>query len=199
MLQSIKLDKNIYVEPNERTYELVANGYIPPDDIEKRIERIKKEDTVPVNVHGETKTLFKIPLEDAMRIFGEHIFIMHKIEVFDGDKIYINQEDEEPIHLDNPVLPPPTEYVIQPHSRIIVSTGYSDGDTAKVYFDGNHRESLSVKWQIDSDKEWFHPDAETISVGTHDYIIQGNRNSIRISNHGLQPVRFKLAFTKYEQ
>ena len=198
MLTSIKLDKDIYVEPNERTYELVANGYIPPDDIEKRIERIKKEDTVPVNIQGETKTLLKIPLEDAMRIFGEHIFIMHKIEVFDGDKIYINQEDEEPIHIDDPVLPPPTEYVIQPHSRIIVSTGYSDGDTAKVYFEGNG-ESISVEWQINSDRECFHPDAENISVGTHDYIIQGERNSIRISNHGLQPVRFKLAFTKYKQ
>ena len=198
MLQSIKLDKDIYVEPNERTYELVANGYIPPDDIETRIERIKKEDTVPVNVQGETKTLLKIPLQDAMRIFGEHIFIMHKIEVFDGDKIYINQEDEEPIHNDDPVLPPPTEYVIQPHSRLIVATGYSAGDTAKVYFEGN-RESLSVEWQIDSDRECFHPDAETISVGTHDYIIQGKRSSIRISNHGLQPVRFKLSFTKYEQ
>ena len=199
MLQSIKLDKDIYVEPNERTYELVANSYIPPDNIEKRIERIKKEDTVPVNIQGETKTLLKIPLQDAMRIFGEHIIIMQKVKVFDGEKIYVNQEDEEPIHIDNPVLPPPTEYVIQPHSRIIVATGYSDGDTAKVYFDGRNCESISVAWQIDSDKEWFHPDAENISVGTHDYIIQGERNSIRISNQGLQPVRFKLAFTKYEQ
>lgn len=198
MLQSIKLDKDIYVEPNERTYELVANGYIPPDDIEKRIERIKKEDTIPVNIQGELKTLLKIPLQDAMRIFGEHIIIMQKVKVFDGEKIYVNQEDEEPIHIDDPVLPPPTEYVIQPHSRLIVATGYSDGDTAKVYFEGN-RESLSVEWQIDSDTECFHPDAETISVGTHDYIIQGKRNSIRISNHGLQPVRFKLSFTKYEQ
>ena len=60
MLTSIKLDKDIYVEPNERTYELVANGYIPPDDIEKRIERIKKEDTVPVqklNYHVSERIL----------------------------------------------------------------------------------------------------------------------------------------------
>jgi hypothetical protein len=198
MLTSIKLDQDIYVEANERTYELVADGYIPPDDIEKRIKRIKKSDTVPVHIHGETKTLLKIPLQDAMRIFGEHIIIMQKVKAFDGEKIYVNQGDEEPIHIDNPVLPPPSEFVIQPNSTILVPTGYSDGDTAKVYFEGNS-ESISVEWQIDSDKECFHPDAENISAGTHDYIIQGERSSIRISNRGLQPVRFKLAFTRYEQ
>ena len=198
MLISINLDQDIYVEPNDRTYELVANGYIPPDDIEKRIQRIKTKDTVPVHIHGETKTLLKIPLQDAMRIFGEHIFVMQKVKVFDGEKIYVNQDDAEPIHIDNPVLPPPTEFVIQPNSTMLVTTGYNDGDTAKVYFDGI-RDSMSVKWQIDADQSHFHPDAENISPGTHDYIIQGERNSIRISNNGLQPVRFKLAFTRYEQ
>jgi len=198
MLASIKLDRDIYVEANERTYELVANGYLPPDDIEKRIKRIKKEDTVPVRIHGETKTLLKIPLQDAMRIFGERIIIMQKVNAFDGEAIYVNQEDEEPIHTGNPVLPPPSEFVIQPNSTILVPTGYSDGDTAKVYFEGNS-ESISVEWQIDSDKECFHPDAENITAGTHDYIIQGGRSSIRISNRGLQPVRFKLAFTRYDQ
>lgn len=202
MLISIKLDQDIYMEPNERTYELVANGYIPPDDIEKRIKRIKKEDTVPVNINGETKILLKIPFQDAMRIFGEHIFVMQKVKVFDGEKIYVNQEDTEPIHNDNPVLPPPTEFVIQPNSTMLVTTGYNDGDTAKVYsevYSEGIREYMSVSWQRDSDDDQLHPDTEYIPLGTHDYLIKGGRNAIRISNNGTQPARFKLAFTRYEQ
>ncbi len=198
MLISINLDQDIYVEPNERTYQLVANGYIPPDDIEKRIKRIKLDDTVPVNIHGENKTLLKIPLQDAMRIFGEHIFIMQKVKVFDGEKIYVSQEYADPIHNDNPVLPSPATFVIQPNSTMLVTTGYNDGDTAKVYADGIH-EYMSVTWQRDSNDDQLHPDTEYILVGTHDYLIQDGRNAIRIANNGTQPARFKLAFTKYDQ
>lgn len=198
MLISINLDQDIYVEPNERTYELVAEGYIPPDDIEKRIKRIKREDTVTVNIHGETKNLLRIPLQDALRIFGEHIFIMQKVKVFDGEKIYVNQEDADPIHNDSPVLPPPATFVIQPNSTILVTTGYNDGDTAKVYSEGI-REYMSVSWQRDSNDVQLHHDTDYITVGTHDYLIQDGRNAIQISNNGTQPARFKLAFTRYDQ
>lgn len=197
MLAALKLDDEVYVEPNDKTLEILAEGYCV-NDKEAFIRRTRRDGVFPVKVRGGViKRMLKLPLKDAFRIFGENMVIMKDNTGFDNDTVYFEQEDTKPIYNEVLMLPTVQTFILQPNSAVIIPTKFDDGDTVSVFVD-EATKSVSALW-VSEDTPYYSEYSEgQIHIGwRHDYIIRFGRNAIRLKNDTSDNRKVSISFARY--
>ena len=77
MLASINVNLNVYVEPNETTWDIIKKYYSWKDrlELEKFIEEFKRNMVKSVNVRGKTIQLIEFQIWHFMSIFGKYMYL----------------------------------------------------------------------------------------------------------------------------
>ena len=105
MLGTINVNRELYIEPNEATWKIVADDatkYLRysgaaldkyMDDYKKYMDDYKKRHIVLASVQGETKELLRMSIWEFAELFGPHMHIgggpqfVHNQVYFDIDNI----------------------------------------------------------------------------------------------------------------
>jgi hypothetical protein len=137
MLASVNLNYHVYVEPNERTFELYAEHYAP-DRKEEYIKKLK-ERVIYAEVRGELKPLLQFQIFQFLEIFGKEMAPFTTNTAFEHNQAFFELNELCPAFKDLPTLPEPTNILLPPNAHMVIDTKFPDSSTVRVkYEDYDH-------------------------------------------------------------
>jgi len=215
MLASINTNLSVYIEPNERTWEIIRENdkkYYSPGELEKHIAE-KKEHMTTVNVRGENKKLLKMQIWGFMSEFGNHMYMGMPGPCFEHNQVFFETGELCPIYKETPEVPEPMTYSVLKNNDVVIETGLQDGDTIRVKFENLEDEPIDLESHLKRLEEgpnnvfaYLGIPGEEIQIwhdqildGERDYIITGGKNKIIIHNSYDEVLRCKISFAPYKK
>lgn len=201
MLASINVNLPVYIEPNEKTWDIIENYYSWKErsELEKFMEEFKRNMVKSVNVRGKTLQLIEFQIWDFMRIFGKYMYIGNTDgPYFHNNQVYFDLDDLCPIFGKDqiPTLAEPTRYQLSPKATLTIPTKFANGDTVRIKFE-DEDDGIFAYWANPEFVDTFHP-KEQIVDDEQDYIIKEDRNAIVLSNTTDKPVHCSISFAAYK-
>lgn len=201
MLASINLNQDVLFDPNEYTWKLIkqdmASVWTNPKELEKRMAEFERDNMTPVHVRGHKTQLASMYLWEFIQTVAPAMYMGNpEGPAVKHNVIFFNLDDMCPIYKENQIskLGEQLAYTIPPHSNVVISTGYEDGDTVKVRFTGS--DQVIAGWIKDTKPDECRP-ADIFDDGEYDFIIQHGNNSIILLNNSDNQASCKLAFGRY--
>lgn len=201
MLASINVNLNVYIEPNEITWDIIKKYYSwrDPIELEKFMEEFKRNTMKSVNVRGKTLQVIEFQIWDFMHMFGKYMSLGNTDGPhFNNNQVYFDLDDLCPIFDKDqiPTLPEPTRFQLSPKSTLTIPTKFANGDTVRVKFD-DEDDGIFAYW---ADPEFIDTVQlkEEIVDDEQDYIIMEGRNAIVLSNSTDKPVHCSISFAAYK-
>ncbi len=194
MLASVNLNYDVYVEPNERTFDLYAK-YYAPDHKEEYIQKLK-ERVIYVPVRGNLIPLLKMQFFEFIGIFGDEMEAFSTNTAFEHNQAFFELDNFCPIYKNVPELPEPTVYVLTPHSHVIIPTGWPDTTTVRVNFDDMGGEVFSYWGTPDDPEDKYYLD-EHIIDGTYDHILRKGRDAIHLFNNTDKQQTCRISYARF--
>ena len=202
MLASFNTNLPVYIEPNEKTWEVLrkhhAIGFQTAEELDKFIEEYKKTRVFPVTVHGETLNLIEMQLWDFMNAFGDYMVLGNPNVMFVANRVFFSLDDMCPGYDSQPVLEKTTTHDLCPESIVVLPTNCADGDTVRVKFVEHDSSNLLAYWGLPDAPNTFWPKEEILD-GEQDYIIKSGRNAIILSNTGEKTTRCEICYAPYKK
>ena len=214
MLASININLSVYIEPNERTWEIIRDNkkkYYSPQELDELIAE-KKEHMITVHVRGETKKLLEMQIWDFMSEFGDHMYMGMPGPCFKNNQVFFETDELCPIYDVAPKVPEPITYSITKGSDVVIETDFKDGETVRVNFnnlkcESNDYETLRdilyngphdvfAYWGIPG--EPLSPWHDQIVDGEQDYIIHEGKNKIILHNQYDEVLTCQVSFARYQ-
>ena len=101
MLGTINVNQELYIEPNEATWKIVADDatkYLrySGEALDKYIADYKKHRIVLANVQGETKELLSMSIWEFAELFGPHMHIGVGSQFVDN-QVYFDIDNISPV------------------------------------------------------------------------------------------------------
>ena len=201
MLASINVNLNVYIEPNETTWDIIKKYYSSKDspELEKFIEEFKRNMVKSVNVRGKTIQLIEFQIWHFMSIFGKYMYLGNTDgPYFHNNQVYFDLDDLCPIFDKDqiPTLAEPTRYQLSPKATLAIPTKFANGDTVRVKFEDEDNGILAY-WADPEFIDTFH--LKEIVDDEQDYIIKEGRNAIVLSNNTDKPVHCSISFAAYKK
>ena len=194
MLASINLNYSVYVEPNDRTFEIYAEHYDP----EHKAECIKKlkGSVFYASICGKLTPLIEMQLYQFMNIFGDEMTVGATNTSFVHNQVFFNLDNLCPAYKHEPEMPLTTVYILSPHSHIIIPTDAVSTDTVRVQFDDKDSDVFAYWGKPDDPASKVYLD-EQIVDGRNDYIIREGRRAIHLANITDKQVTCSISFAKF--
>lgn len=201
MLASINVNLNVYIEPNEITWDIIKKYYSWKDrlELEKFIEEFKRSMVKSVNVRGKTLKLIEFQIWDFMSIFGKYMYLGNTDgPYFTNNQVYFDLDDLCPIFDKDqiPTLPEPTRLQLSPKSTLTIPTKFANGDTVRIKFE-DEDDGIFAYWADPDFIDTCHLKEEIVD-DEQDYIIKEGRNAIVLSNSTDKPVHCSISFATYK-
>ena len=194
MLASINLNYSVYVEPNERTFEIYAEHYDPEHKDE--CIRTLKNSVFYAAIRGKMTPLIEMQIYQFMNIFGDEMTVGTTNTSFVHNQVFFNLDNLCPAYKHEPEMPSPTVYVLTPRTHLIIPTNAFNADTVRVQFDDKDSDAFAYWGKADDPASKVYLD-EQIVDGQNDYIIRDGRSSIHLANNTDEQVTCSLSFAKF--
>lgn len=101
MLGTINVNRELYIEPNEATWKIVADDatkYLrySGEALDKYMDDYKTRHIVVASVQGETKELLRMSIWEFAELFGPHMHIGVGPQFVDN-QVYFNIDNISPV------------------------------------------------------------------------------------------------------
>ena len=193
MLASMNTNLDVYIEPNDQTFDIIAQTYAPKEK-EAYIKRLK-EKVFYAEVRGKLVPLYEIQLHQLMYVFGKYMSYCTSDVPFVHNQVFFELEHMCPVYKETPVLPPQTTYVLSPKSHLTIDTGYSDTTAVRVQYE-DFDEYVFAYWGNDDLDADVHLD-EQIVDGIEDHILRGGRGVIHLLNNTDKPQKCSISYASF--
>jgi hypothetical protein len=193
MLASMNTNLDVYIIPNEQTFDIIAQKY-EPDDKAAYIESLKKR-VFYAEYLGELVPLYEMQMHQFMYVFGEYMSFATNEVPFVHNIVFFELENMCPAYKETPVLPPPTKYVLSPKSHITIDTGYPDTVAVRVKYEDFDEDVFAYWGNHDLDAD-VHLD-EQIVDGIEDHILRGGRGVIHLLNNTDKQQTCSISYARF--
>jgi hypothetical protein len=193
MLASMNTNLDVYIIPNEQTFDIIAQKY-EPNDKAAYIERIKKR-IFYAEYLGELVPLYEMQMHQFMYVFGQYMSFCTNEVPFVHNKVFFELENMCPAYKETPVLPPQTTYVLSPKTHITIDTGYPDTTAVRVKYE-DFDEDVFAYWGNNDLEADIHLD-EQIVDGIEDHILRGGRGVIHLLNNTDKQQTCSISYARF--
>ena len=199
MLASVNLNYDVYVEPNERTFELYAEHYAP-DRKEEYIQNLKDR-VIYAEVRGQLKPLLKFQIFQFLEIFGEEMEPFTTNTAFEHNQAFFELNQLCPAFSEEPTLPSPTALLLPPHAHMVIDTGCPDTSTVRVKYD-DYDHDIFTYWGLPTSPattdylEVAYLDEQIID-GTQDHIVRCGHTAIHLVNKSDKEQTCSISYARF--
>ena len=193
MLASMNTNHDVYIIPNEQTFDIIAQKY-EPNDKAAYIERLRKE-IFYAEYLGKLIPLYEIQMHQFMYVFGEYMSFATSEVPFANNEVFFELENMCHAYKETPALPPQTKYVLSPKAHLTIDTGYPDTTAVRVKYE-DFDESVFAYWGNHDLEADIHFD-EQIVDGIEDHILRGGRGVIHLINNTDKQQTCSISYARF--
>lgn len=179
MLASMNTNIDVYIIPNEQTFDIIAEKY-EPNNKAAYIEELKQR-VFYAEYLGKIIPLYEMQMHQFMYVFGEYMSFATSDVPFVNNEVFFELGRMCPAYKETPVLPQQTKYVLSPKSHITIDTGYPSTTAVRIRYQ-DFDEDVFAYWGTNDLEADVHLD-EQIVDGVEDHILRGGRNVIHLLNN----------------